>query len=390
MNEKNQIVVVDDDSLQLKWLSKMLKVGGHTVREFESGKEALESLTKDTPQILICDIVLRDIDGISILSEVRKKFPQLKVIMITGAPEFELAVKSLRLGAFDYITKPIDPELMFETIDRAVRTYELEEENAKQLEELEKRDERLRQELQLAKVIISDILPSKYPRTNKLKFGTVYMPAGEIGGDYYDFIQFREPNRVGIVVGDITGKGVPAALLMTMFKLRANEIFRSVFHPAECMSVLNKTLSKDFPQDNFVSAFYTVIDSDKGELIYSKASNDPGVILRQGKTPILLDRGSGYALAAFDPETFGESAYTQHSVKLEHGDILVLFTDGLIEIFDKNNRQLKLDGLLEWLKEDEHLQPQLLAEQIVKRAQEFAGTEKLQDDVTLVAVRYDG
>ncbi len=384
-----RIFVIDDDQFTLKWMKRMLAVGGYEVEAFSNGPEALASLSAAAPDVVLCDLQMPGMDGFSILGAVRERAPSVKTIMVTSTTDLGFALKAMRLGAFDYVTKPVDPELLLESIGRAIEMKDLEEENRRYLAELARRDERMRSELLLARTIIGDLLPGAPPRVPGLEFGLRYEPSGEIGGDYYDFVLFREPNRLGLVLADISGHGVPAALLMTMFKMRANEAFRSLTHPAECLSVLNRALARDFPADSFVSAFYVVVDTSRPELTYAKASNEPALLLRPGREPQFLDRGTGSALAAFDPEVFGEAAYTQHTIPLEPGDTLLMYTDGLIEAVDASNRMLRLEGLVQWLKEEGDLAPQALADRLIERARAYAQDSELPDDITILAARYD-
>lgn len=390
-NSPRRIMVIDDSAVTLKMIDTLLRVSGYETITFQDGRAAVAAVRERSPDLVLCDIQMPTMDGFEVLTAIREIDPFLRVIMVTSTTDLSMVLRTIRLGAFDYVMKPVDMELLREAIGRALRMSDLEAANRRYHEELARREQRNQNEMALAKTIIGDLLPQRMPGTPGLEFGLAFLPSSGIGGDYYDFVQYREPNRLGVVIADISGHGVPAALLLTMFKMRAAEVFRSSLHPAESLAVLNRTLARDFPADHFASTFYVVFNTEARELTYSKASSEPALLLRRDGGTIFLDRGSGFALGAFDPEVFGEPTYTQHMVSIEPGDTLLLFTDGLVEIHDRSGHMLRIEGLLKWIEEDRALPPQQLVDRIIEKARSFIeGETGFDDDVTLLAVRFAG
>lgn len=253
-------------------------------------------------------------------------------------------------------------------------------------EELAKRDERLGQELLLARKIQRALVPAQLPRIPGLDLGLLFIPSGDIGGDFVDFISSDGNTKLGVVCSDITGHGVPAALLSAIFKVLVGDILRSRQSPAECIASLNQRLCEEFPAGNFASTSYCVFDVQRLTLTYVKASQEPALLFRRGENVQVLQTG-GPVLGILNPATCENVHYEQATVSLKVGDTVFLYTDGLIELENAAGEMLERSDLIRWIEQDIALSPQELVQRIHSRSVEFAGTSELPDDVTVVAIR---
>jgi serine phosphatase RsbU (regulator of sigma subunit)/PAS domain-containing protein len=257
------------------------------------------------------------------------------------------------------------------------------------MDELAERDENMRLELSLARKIQRAMLPGELPSVPGLELGLLFIPSGDIGGDFVDFIHFDGTDKLGVVFADITGHGVPAALLSAMFKVLIDDVLHSKLPLSECFSILNGRLSKEFPRGNFASTFYAVFNSSARTMNYVKASQEPALLFRRGESVRVLKTG-GPVLGIMDPKLFPKLAYQENTVELKLGDTIFFFTDGLVELASPNGKMLEQADLINWIEEDIALEPQALVERIYARSIEFAGASNLPDDVAALAVRLSG
>ena len=253
--------------------------------------------------------------------------------------------------------------------------------------ELAERDERTREEMALARKIHRSLLPVEAPCIQGLEFGLRFVPSGDIGGDFVDFLDLHQPHRIGVVFADITGHGVGAALLSSMLKVLVDEVTDNNVSQSTCFQTLNRRLFKEFPQGNFASGFYAVFDSRQHKLSYVKASQEPLIVLRPGKKPRLLTQG-GPALGLLDPEACDAPVYEQHDVTLRAGDTAFFFTDGLVDFYnDLELARTQRERLVRFLEERKELPPQELVDQAYMHMLTTAGIQEPTDDVAVLAVR---
>ena len=252
---------------------------------------------------------------------------------------------------------------------------------------LAERDEHLIQEMQLARQIHRSLMPISVPKLRGFDFGLRFAPSGMIGGDFINFVKFPDGNRLGVVFADITGHGVAAALLSAMLKVLVDEVMHTGASPASCFAMLNKRVSQEFPEGNYVSAFYAIFDRTKRTMTYVKASQEPAYVMRATGEVECLEEGGGPALGLFDPFCFGDPTFEQETLHLHPGDTVFFYTDGLIELWNDDQEILEREALLDWLNEEKGNSPQDLVDGLYHRAVEFAGTTDLPDDVAELAVR---
>ncbi len=253
--------------------------------------------------------------------------------------------------------------------------------------ELAERDARTREEMELARAIHKALLPVEAPRVPGLEFGLRFVPSGDIGGDFVDFIRLPYPNRIGVAFADITGHGVGAALLSSMLKVLVDEVTHSGLSQSGCFKVLNRRLYQEYPAGNFASSFYAVFDTANQTMTYVKASQEPVILLRPGAETRVLT-GGGPALGLLSPDSFDEAEYEQCTVQLKAGDTVFFFTDGLIEFSDDSkNNSIPRELLVSWLEQDIGMAPQELVDSIYERAMKYADRAKPTDDVAALAVR---
>lgn len=254
--------------------------------------------------------------------------------------------------------------------------------------ELAEREASMQEEMRVARAIHQSLMPISVPRLPGFEFGLKMVPSGMLGGDFINFVEYPDRTRLGVIFADITGHGVAAALLSSMFKVLVDEVMHSGASPSSCFNMLNRRLAAEYPEGNYVSAFFAIFDRRNRSMTYVKASQEPVYLLRKGEAIRAISDG-GPALGLLDPFTFGEPGYEQVTMPLMPGDQIFFYTDGLVEIWDQDREMLEEHALDQWLEASRHLAPQELVDALYHRATTYAGTTDLPDDVAELAVRVE-
>jgi serine phosphatase RsbU (regulator of sigma subunit) len=236
------------------------------------------------------------------------------------------------------------------------------------------------QELRVARSIQQATLPKEVPELEGWQISPLYRPAREVGGDFYDFHPLSE-GRLGLVVGDATGKGVPAALVMSttcgMLQLAAQASSSS--SPGEVLSRVNETLLARIPSNTFVTCFYAILDPNSGCLVYANAGHDPPYFQRSGNAEELRARGMPLGLMA-------AMGYEEKEIVLEAGEAALFYSDGLVEAHDPKGEMFgfpRLRALVAEYDEKRSLEDFLLEE-----LERFTGEDwEQEDDITLLTLR---
>ena len=240
--------------------------------------------------------------------------------------------------------------------------------------------ERVEQELQVARQIQQATLPKEVPTLRGWQISPYYRPAREVGGDFYDF-HFLSEGRLGLAVGDATGKGVPAALVMSttcgMLQLAAQAL--DSFSPGEVLAQVNETLFARIPSNMFVTCFYTILDPESGLLSYANAGHDLPYLWRGGNAEELRARGMPLGLMP-------GMSYEEKEIVLEPSDNVLLYSDGLVEAHDPKGEMVGFPRLRALV--DEQGEKDSLGDFCLEELYSFVGEGwEQEDDITLLTLR---
>jgi len=239
---------------------------------------------------------------------------------------------------------------------------------------------RIEHELSIARRIQMTFLPPRNPVIDGVDIAGLNIPSAEIGGDYYDFIPIVE-NQYGIAIGDVSGKGIPASLIMAAFRASLIAEIRNNFAIRAILYKVNNLLYESTERDKFVTAIYGVLDAKNGIFTFSNAGHNPPILRRHSGKIEYLKEG-GIALGAFP-----NSEYQERPLSLESGDIMLFYTDGVTEIFNDEGKEFGVDRLLSVLNETCRLPASQIIESIVKKTREFGSAKHDMDDLTMIAVK---
>jgi serine phosphatase RsbU (regulator of sigma subunit) len=291
-------------------------------------------------------------------------------ILRNGKTIGALNVESDKLAAFD----PADIEALnffaeasAISIEKALLHYQI----------LEKK--KIEEQLKLAKDVQLSLLPGSEPEIPGYTFASVCIPTYEIGGDYFDYVPIDE-DRIAIVIADVSGDGVPAALIMAAFRALLRYNARLFSNPAELMQLMNEHVSEFMRKRDFISIFYGILNHKDHSFIYSNCGHNPALHLSSKK--IKLIEGGGPSL-----NLLKDAEFKTFELKLERNDQILLYTDGVVEVFSKEKKQFGLDRLIDIFNFNIDRTPTEIIEKIIFSTKEFSSSDFYNDDFTLLVLK---
>jgi sigma-B regulation protein RsbU (phosphoserine phosphatase) len=265
------------------------------------------------------------------------------------------------------------------------------------LQERAMAEQRLRKELDLARQIQTSFLPLQVPVLPGWEFGTHYAAAREVGGDFYDFIPLRDPSQrpagisgsflqgsglLGLVIADVSDKGVPAALLMALSRTLVRAVTISGRSPADAIARVNELILNDSRTDQFITLFYGVLDPTPATLRFANAGHNPPLMVRGESGLVFSLHAPGIALCIMHPIRLTES-----EVQFDVGDVLLMYTDGVTDALNDHTEEFGVEQLTRLLAENRHLSVHDLVRTIVDAIHQFVGSTETFDDMTIVALK---
>jgi len=247
--------------------------------------------------------------------------------------------------------------------------------------------ERIQKEMQLAQDIQHTLLPAEVPKIEGYEISSFYEAAKEVGGDYYDFIEV-DKDTLGIVVADVSGKGVPGSLIMTMIRTALRTEARSLKSASEVLARVNDFVVKDMKRGMFVTLFYVIIDSRRRRINYASAGHNPMILFRKSsdKTYYLNPRGFPVGISLPDPNLFKKSIESD-TIQLAEDDILILYTDGVTEAMNSRRQLFGEERFLQVVRDYGHLSTDDFIEKLREEIHTFTEGHEQNDDITLVAIK---
>lgn len=239
---------------------------------------------------------------------------------------------------------------------------------------------KLEEQLNVARIIQRTFLPDQDPAIYGYDIHGRNISSGQVGGDYYDFIRIVD-NHYGIAIADVSGKGIPAALIMASFRASLIAEIRNNYSIRTIGEKVNSLLCESLEPGNFVTGVYGVLDARHHVFTFSNFGHNPPLLLRQDGTVELLKEG-GPVLGVTT-----EARFEQQAMMLNPGDIVVLFTDGVTEVFDREGQELGMDGLTRIVKEHASESAVAIADAIHRAVTGFASPDHVFDDITMIVVK---
>lgn len=383
-----KILSVDDELdlevLLTQYFRRQIRKGEYEFAFAHNGLEALQKLL-ETPDfdIILSDINMPEMDGLTLLAKINElKNPAMKCIMVSAYGDMDNIRSAMNKGAFDFATKPIDLDDLSRTIEKAIEQVRYIRESQQEHNQLES----IKNDLAIAGEIQQTILPRSFPPfpelTEVVDIYASMTPAKDVGGYFYDFFQIDD-ERIGLVIADVSGKGVPASLFMAVSRtlLRATAL-RGV-SSAECLTYANKLLCKESLDSMFVTVFYGIYHYKTGMMDYTNAGHNPPYLLRGGRTVECLPVASNFVVGVFDDIEFESNTLT-----FGIGDTLLLYTDGVTEAFNDKREQFSESNLQDILASmHESSSAKEVVTSVLQSVKTFSGDYPQSDDITLLSLQ---
>jgi phosphoserine phosphatase RsbU/P len=380
-------VLIADDEPDLELLvrqrfRKQIRDGKYDFVFVPNGSHALNAL-REKPgfAVMFTDINMPEMDGLTLLSRITELDSSLLPVVVSAYGDMANIRAAMNLGAFDFLTKPIDFLDMETTLDRTVRQALV----VKQAELARRELSSLQCELGVATRIQQSLLPAAardLPRLPNLEVEAVMHPARNVGGDFYDFFPI-DAGRIGFAIGDVSGKGVPAAIFMAVCRTLLKSIALWGLEPGDCLAEVNQSLCLDNKSEMFVTLFYAVLDTHTGELRYATGGHNPPYLVGGDGRIIALDRSDGTVLGLIEGEAIATA-----SVVLSPSDVVLAYTDGVTEATAIDGRMFGTERLEAHLRAVGAGPAGEVVGSLIDAVRAFTGDAAQSDDITALAVRF--
>ena len=367
-------LIVDDDPVNLQVLSNHLALEGHSVIAADNGREALRLLESEQEfDLILLDVMMPGLSGYEVCRVLRESFSEteLPVIMLTARNRISDLIAGLESGANDYLTKPFEPR---ELIARARTMLKL-----RQAAQSQSHLAAIRAELQLAREIQLSLLPPSLPEVPGLDIAVRYRAMENVGGDFYDVL--ANSNGAAFFMADVSGHGVPAALIVSIVKIAFWFQKDLLMHPDQLLAGMNSVLLGN-TGNGFVTACYAYIDLERRVLLLGCAGHPPVFLYRKRDQSLVELRPRGRILGIF-----ASAPYSPAEVPLETGDRLVMYTDGIIEARNADQGMFGDDRFRDFIQEHGEFTPEKFADTLMQTIVQWSGgPEKIEDDIALIVV----
>ena len=382
-----KILSVDDElDLELlltQYFRRKIRKGEYEFVFAHNGLEALTMMLRHPDiEIVLSDINMPEMDGLTLLARINEmRNPALRVIMVSAYGDMGNIRPAMNNGAFDFATKPIDLDDLSVTIEKAIKQIEYIRQTQREHAQLED----LKGDLAVAGEIQQAILPRVFPpfpeNIDVMDLAALMTPAKDVGGDFYDFFRI-DPEHIGVVMADVSGKGIPAAIFMAVSRTLIRAIGTQGLTPEECITKANELLCMESANNMFVTVFYGIYNVKTGELRYCNGGhNAPCIIHSDGRTELMKVEPN------FIVGALGGMIYKGEKTTLEKGETLLLYTDGVTEAVNPSMEEYGEQRMIDTLSTQTAHTCRETIDGLLQNVRDFAGEAEQSDDITILALK---
>jgi phosphoserine phosphatase RsbU/P len=373
------ILIVDDTPLNIGAISGALK-DIYKTKVATNGEKALAIASgQEKPDLILLDVMMPIMDGYEVCRRLKAdpNTQKIPVIFLTGQTGTEDETRGFDVGAVDYIHKPFSEAVVKARVRTHLMLQEAHEQIARQLVEINI-------ELEMARQIQLSILPRNTPNIQGMSIGARYLPMTSVAGDFYDFVVVDE-KRVGILVADVSGHGLPSALIASMLQVALTAQAPHASEPERVLSGLNQALCGKF-ECNFVTAAYMFIDMEKKVMSYAGAGHPPLLFWHQltGKVSPVMENGLILGM-------FSGAAYTSLRMPIQPNDRVVLYTDGVPETKNAEEQEFGTERFVKFMESNPQLSVDQFADGLLEELSRWSEQpcgQGQQDDITVLTVDF--
>ena len=366
-------LIADDQPDVLEALRLLLKSEGYQIEAVNSPAAVLDRLKSQPYDLLLMDLnYTRDTtsgqEGLDLLARIQDIDNTLPVVAMTAWGSVELAVEAMQHGVRDFVLKPWENSKLLRTLREQIANGQRKRDHLRQEKE----------ELEDARAVGEALLPQSIPEIPGIEIATTTQPMRTLSGDYFDLLSLGE-NKLSIAIADVTGKGVPAALLMSNVQASVRALAEESLDPGELTRKLNRSVCRNTTPGKFVTFCYCAVDMGTRKVAYTNAGHCAPILVRANGAIERLEAG-GAVLGVFP-----EWPYEQGEVSLAPGDRLLLFTDGISEASNARDEEFGEERLAQLASALRDRNAHELKNRILQAVSSFTGG-RVHDDATLVVI----
>jgi phosphoserine phosphatase RsbU/P len=375
-----RVLIADDQPDVLEALRLLLKGHGYLTEAVTSPAALFDAMTQKEFDLILMDLnYARDTtsgrEGLDLLARLKAAENAPPIVVMTGWATVGLAVEAMQQGIGDFVEKPWVNSRLLDILQKQVQIGRDRREARQQAIASTRAQERESAE---ARSIQQGFLPKEIPQLAGYEIVGAWQPARVVGGDYYDVLPFGR-ETLGVCIGDVAGKGLPAALLMSNLQAAFRGFASPVMSPEALCDKLNSLICRNIASDRFITFFYAQLDGAARQLRYTNAGHNAPIVVHKDGTHDRLREGGGI-LGVFPVQAFDMGVYD-----LASGDRALLFTDGVTEACDPDGEEFGEARLLQLLEENRELSAEDLQRKILSVVAEFCRGH-WHDDATLIAI----
>ena len=376
-----RVLVVDDETdlehLMRQRLRRDVRAGRFELVFAHDGVEALEILQTQDIDMVLSDINMPRMDGLTLLQQIPKVDPDIRSVIVSAYGDMQNIRTAMNRGAFDFVTKPIDFADLKTTLNKTRRHV------AALREALATRDRlvAVENELALAREMQQSILPREFPEHPGYEIFGNMEAARAVGGDFFNVITLGG-DKVGLAIADVSGKGPAAALFMMASHTTLKGAAIGHADPGRALTEANDLIESDNRTTNFVTVFYGVYDPANGTLTYANGGHNPPLIVHPDGSSTVLGMTGGIALGIA-----ADMPFDQSEVTLDVGDTVVLYTDGVTEAMNTEDEEFELSRLQAVYQENAPQSAKEANDLAFEAVRAFAEGAPQSDDITCLALR---
>jgi sigma-B regulation protein RsbU (phosphoserine phosphatase) len=327
-----RILLVDDEPLNLDLLEQELDADDLDILTAADGREALELIADSSPDMIFLDLMMPGVDGFNVLEQLQsnKEWRSIPVVIVSAADDLANIVRGIEMGAADFLPKPFEPAILQARLRAGLEKKRLRDLEQQYLQSLQR-------EMEIGREIQAGFLPTSLPQPDGWSIEAYFQAAREVAGDFYDVFDVA-PGKLGLLLGDVTDKGVGSALYMALYRslLRVtllSDTFAESVEVASCtepevcilhgVRLVNRYIARFHPDALFATLFFGILDTESGRVCYVNAGHDPPYLLRSDRSLEII-QPTGPMVGAIE-----DAEYRVETLLIEPGDSLVLYSDGV-------------------------------------------------------------
>ena len=370
-----RIVVIDDSANDLQVTRRFLERKGYLVSGATAGEEGLALVSSVMPDAVVVDYRMPAMDGFEVTRRIKSDpvLQTIPVLMLTGADAARTVVEGLGAGADDFVTKGSDTEILLARLRALLRVKRYQD-------QLRKLNQQITRDLQIARRVQEALMPQGTFRAPSLEIRSAYMPSETLSGDFYDY--FQQGEGVYLFVADVSGHGLPAAILVSLLKSYIHTEANAHTPLSSFMSRLNDFLFSVSLPTQFATAQLFRIDAG-GNLVYSNAAHPPFLLHRRDLGQTMIFEQPGHLLGAMPKMSFEE-----HTLKVAPGDTLFVYTDGLTDRRNDAGEFYSIDRIAALLERSSGADLATVYDAIYEDVRSFPATDDFKDDIAFVVTRF--